>query len=510
MAASIENSTPSPETVLSRFSQTSLSSASSEPTTFQRSIDGMISAFVEQTGDWRTFTAMAAGSLFYRFGRLGTLVLASRAQQAAPLLRVASYGIGLASEVTAFQGTSDILSSLETGFPHPGAATAPLHASYWDRWRTSFVQFGLLKIGGAATQGQNALFQHLLQDTAMVAGHQATARLGWTSAPDGNLAEQFLHAEVTNLQMGLGMGLLHRAAPGLSILERSLDFSIRRSRYDSFFPARPFFSPISEVKMLMQNGVPAPRPGPVVRGKRGNRNEKFSLEIAPPAEEAEVTPKLPPPLRVQRVLTSRSEEGNEQSYPYELILEDWSSLQKYRQERVMALREGREVFLQITHVEKSRKRDDYFPEGTPVFHFRLREGNRIGEAKVYVQPEAINLYKIVTDKMLPGVGSLFLEWLATQAALQQKAFNVIRVENPRIFHILSRSDLIVPGETTVEACSWNKRGRSYRIDAVSPWGDPAFFLRLRRGINFLNIRSQPNPSLLPPAPEEASPPVDPS
>ncbi|MFO1520228.1 MAG: hypothetical protein U1F57_11310 [bacterium] len=51
----------------------------------------------------------------------------------------------------------------------------------------------------------------------MVAGHQLTARLGWTSAPEGSLAEQFLHAEATNLQLGAGMSLLHvsRAACGL-------------------------------------------------------------------------------------------------------------------------------------------------------------------------------------------------------------------------------------------------------------------------------------------------------
>ncbi|MFO1519728.1 MAG: hypothetical protein U1F57_08730 [bacterium] len=201
--------------LLDRFSSHTLSGEASL-TSSQTQVDQCVSTFLNEATDLRTLAAMATGSLFYRFGRLGSLALASRAGQAAPLLQVASYGIGLASEVTAFQGMSDYLSSVQ----QPAG-------SYWNRWRTSFVQFGLLKIGGAAALGQNPLFQHLLQDTTMVAGHQLTARLGWTPAPEGNLTEQFLHAEITNLQLGAGMSLIHRGAPGLPSLERGLDLSIR-------------------------------------------------------------------------------------------------------------------------------------------------------------------------------------------------------------------------------------------------------------------------------------------
>ncbi|MFO1518653.1 MAG: hypothetical protein U1F57_03155 [bacterium] len=202
--------------VLHRFSNFELSQ--SEPlSAFQRQVDSAVSSFTEEAGNFRTLAAMATGSLFYRFGRLGVLALASRAQQAAPLLQVASYGIGLASEVTAFQGVNDLLS------PEQSRAGR----SYWERWRTSFVQFGLLKMGGAFAAGQNVLVRHAFQDAAMVAGHQATGQLGWTPAPEGSLAEQLLHAEVTNLQLAAGMGLVGTAAPTMELLERNLDLSLQ-------------------------------------------------------------------------------------------------------------------------------------------------------------------------------------------------------------------------------------------------------------------------------------------
>ncbi|MFO1519726.1 MAG: hypothetical protein U1F57_08720 [bacterium] len=221
---------------MTRFSQDHLAS-SGELSSFQASVDGLVSHFADEAGDWRNLAAMATGSLFYRFGRVGTLALAARAQQAAPLLRIASYGVGLAAEVTAFQGASDFLS--------PQASHAS-QQTYFERWRTSFVHFALLKMGGAAAQGQNVLLQHGLQDFAMVAGHGLTGRMGWTPVPEGSLAEQLVHAEVTNLQLGAGMSLMHSVAPGLAALERNIDLSIRAEETVASEGARPtIFGPHS-------------------------------------------------------------------------------------------------------------------------------------------------------------------------------------------------------------------------------------------------------------------------
>lgn len=218
MSVSVEFISGLNDNLLLRFCQEKISLSSL--TSSQAQVDQMVSGFLAETSDWRSLATIATGSLFYRFGRIGTLALASRAGQAAPLLSAASYGIGLASEVTAFEGMNEILRS---------RSSSPLvgEDGFWKRWRTSFLSFALLKGTGSATQGQNIFIQHLFSDLAMVGGHQVAASAHLIQAPQGSLADQMLHAEATNLQLGAGLSLLHSAAPALSGWERSLDLSLR-------------------------------------------------------------------------------------------------------------------------------------------------------------------------------------------------------------------------------------------------------------------------------------------
>src|SRR5215471_615592 len=88
-------------------------------------------------------------------------------------------------------------------------------------------RLGLLRGAGFLAREQNVVLQHALQSTAMVGGHQLAGALQLAPAPQGSLAEQFLHAEVTNLQMIGGMSLLHGLAPGLPAYERALELPSR-------------------------------------------------------------------------------------------------------------------------------------------------------------------------------------------------------------------------------------------------------------------------------------------
>ncbi|MFO1518330.1 MAG: hypothetical protein U1F57_01485 [bacterium] len=67
------------------FSQQSLNAPSLSAS--QAQVDGMVSSFVAQSTDWRSLAAMATGGLFYRFGRMGTLALASCAGRPRPFFR---------------------------------------------------------------------------------------------------------------------------------------------------------------------------------------------------------------------------------------------------------------------------------------------------------------------------------------------------------------------------------------------------------------------------------------
>ena len=199
-------------------------------TPLQAQVDGLVGGFAAQAADWRSLAAMATGGMAYRAGRIGVMGLGNGS-----VLRAASVGVGLTAEVSTFEFTHRGLSSVALGANGRG----PLHANLWS-WNgsggirqgllQSFVTFGALKGAGRLSQGQNVVAQHLFQDTAMVLGHQASGALGLMPHPTGTLAEQFLHAEATNLQMGAGMALAHGFAPGLQALERGLDLSLSAAR----------------------------------------------------------------------------------------------------------------------------------------------------------------------------------------------------------------------------------------------------------------------------------------
>jgi NAD(P)-dependent dehydrogenase (short-subunit alcohol dehydrogenase family)/acyl dehydratase len=186
----------------------------------QAQVDSLVGGFAQQATDWRSLAAMMAGGMTYRLGRMGAMATGTG--------RLASLGIGLGAEVTAFEMTNRSLSSLT------GDSRSSHNLWRWDGQGgirqgllSSLVTFGTLKGAGRLAQGENVVVQHLVQDTGMVMGHQVSASFGITDRPQGTLVEQFLHAEVTNLQMGAGMSLAHSFAPGIQGLEQGLDLSLR-------------------------------------------------------------------------------------------------------------------------------------------------------------------------------------------------------------------------------------------------------------------------------------------
>jgi|GEM_PF-2581539 len=209
------------KSLLDRPDAVSLSTVSSV-SPLQSQVDGLVGGFVHQATDWRTLMAMTAGGMAYRVGRIGAMGLAP-----VPGIRAVSVGLGLGAEVSAFELTHRGLNSLHSEnsnlwrWSGPGGLRQGLFQS--------FISFGALKGAGHLARGENLIAQHLLQDTAMVAGHQVTGILGLAPRPTGSLAEQFLHAEATNLQIGAGLALAYRMSPGVHALERGLDLSVRSS-----------------------------------------------------------------------------------------------------------------------------------------------------------------------------------------------------------------------------------------------------------------------------------------
>ena len=207
----------------------------------QSEVDGLVSRFNDEASNPMTLASIAAGGFAFRYGRMGVMGMGSSLFH-----RPLSFIVGLGAEVTAFELTHRSLQTLDASYPN-GHRRDALHASpnlwSWNGpgdWKEGIVStgmaFGTLRAAGFLARGQNLVLTHTFQSAAMVAGHHAVSFLEMGPRPEPGLALQFLHAEVTNLQMGTGLSLLHSLAPGLHAAERSLDFSLRHG----FAGAVPF------------------------------------------------------------------------------------------------------------------------------------------------------------------------------------------------------------------------------------------------------------------------------
>ncbi|MBL7684469.1 MAG: hypothetical protein JNK65_00330 [Deltaproteobacteria bacterium] len=128
--------------------------------------------------------------------------------------------VGLATEVTFFEGSKGLMNQAPTG------SGVPVGPSFMKAWLHSFVSFGLLKSIGHLGRNQNLILQHSLQSLGMVAGEHALYQMKMGAKPKGSLLDQLAQAEFTNLQLGTSMSLAHHFMGGrLLSLEKGLHFS---------------------------------------------------------------------------------------------------------------------------------------------------------------------------------------------------------------------------------------------------------------------------------------------
>lgn len=165
----------------------------------QLSLDALGKTFAREATNFTTLASMMAGGLAYRLGKMAGLQIFSRLIPGvfAPL-------VGLSAEVMAFQGTDRLLQGFQSDNQNSNLFRWNGEGGFFEDCRNSFVDFGMMKGVGHLLRSSNVIFQHLSQDLSMVAGHQATAFLHFTSRPEGNFIDQMLHAEMTNLQLGVG------------------------------------------------------------------------------------------------------------------------------------------------------------------------------------------------------------------------------------------------------------------------------------------------------------------
>lgn len=218
-------------TILDRRSALSVGS---NLTQTQIGLDSVVTRFNETAADPTLLPAMAVGSMAFRFAKLGLLetAAASGLAKLAPkiILTPSASLLALSAEVTAFRGTSHLLGSW---------AGRPSYQGVFDPkgWKGSFTDFLALKTFGRMGS-VNPVLTHFAQANAMVLGHAASARLGFTDHRAGTYIERLAHAEATNMALGAGMGLMNKLSAGkITALEKATDVRIH-----SLFPARQSLS----------------------------------------------------------------------------------------------------------------------------------------------------------------------------------------------------------------------------------------------------------------------------
>jgi hypothetical protein len=208
---SIESSNSS--TILER------SSSQNFLTPLQYQADQLVGEFADQATDLKTLCAMAGAGAAYRWGRLASLSLGTQYLAEIPgLVRIGSFGIGLATESATFAGLQRSFKTFE------GQSSAQ---SFSKEWLNTALSLGSLKFFGKLSEGQNLTLQHLFSDLGMVGAHHGASFLGIEDKPEGDFFTQLLHAEAMNWQLKVGMNLVHSLAPEFSASERSMDLLLK-------------------------------------------------------------------------------------------------------------------------------------------------------------------------------------------------------------------------------------------------------------------------------------------
>ena len=143
-----------------------------ELSSLQAEIDGKVARFVEEASDGRTLASLVAGSLAYRFVRVGVMGLRARSTGLiASWSRPLSIGTGLLGEVTAFEGSLRTMAALSGNRSNPRLWRLSGTGGWGPALASDLITFGMLKGGAYLSRETNLIFQHTFSSTLLVAGH---------------------------------------------------------------------------------------------------------------------------------------------------------------------------------------------------------------------------------------------------------------------------------------------------------------------------------------------------
>ncbi len=373
-------------------------------------------------------------------------------------------------------------------------------------WLSGSLYRGLdAPVGAVRERSLRTLFQQGGMLSGILFGHSLEERLGLRPPQSAahtliDSLAMLLHGHIAGRLGGAALGPRFRAWEGGLDLQTE---ALTQSR-----PRAPRLAPQAVLALPGRGEVRMPN---LVLMSSHEFDPKLTLPGAAPARPADTEAPAPrpdplAPLRAPRLLRTR--ESNPlgdglRLWNYELVLEPLENLLNPGAERVVATRQGREIRLRLDEAYRTAENNDFYSGGVPAYEFEVIEGPHRGRLTLYLESDRIHLFSIRTQEpgrdgreMIPGAGTILIDWLATQAAQRGQLFSVLGITEPRIFHILNRNALFEPGTAWVEAARF-KKPYGNRVVEIGRLGDGNFLYR-HAGKGFHNAWGRPNSALLPP------------
>lgn len=159
----------------------------------------------------------------------------------------------------------------------------------------------------------------------------------------------------------------------------------------------------------------------------------------------------------------------------------------------IGIRDGRWIRMTLRKYRILDLEDYLAPKGTHRFVVSLEEGNNIGRATFHLGTDFVSGGWLTTEKMDPGVGTIVSDWLTALAHYLGRRRDFVAIQNPRIYKIIDRSQLILPETSWIEAYTpTSEEPDSYELAGRAPYSEQERFRAENPYASYFTVRGTPN------------------
>lgn len=195
------------------------------------------------------------------------------------------------------------------------------------------------------------------------------------------------------------------------------------------------------------------------------------------------------------------------SHQYKLVLEEWSNIYPgfeaeswsgMGEEMVIAHREGRPLRVQLREFAIPKGAGGKLPKDARKFGVDLIEGERRGQAVFFTWDGNLNVSRLDTKDLGRGAGTIFLDWISTQALMEGYRIHFTNIDNPHLFRILDRGKFLDAPRSWVDGFrpDGSSEGKLHLV-FQAPFLNHESVRQQHPEATIFNVRGKPNPKLIP-------------